>query len=145
MCSYVLCCTRFLRMYIHSVSRLDIGHHHSPTKMLRGSRKACSRQARQWQRAERCPAGVRHRDSDRGALVGDTSPPVHSTYSHHTSHHTSTNLACEPSPQRKLKKGWPAPREAGHAASKNLSVYPLALSYLLSVIDRRPRTVSGRG
>ncbi len=51
------------------MSRLDIGHHHSPTKMLRGSRKACSRQARQWQRAERCPAGVRHRDSDCGALV----------------------------------------------------------------------------
>jgi hypothetical protein len=37
---------------------LDIGHdHHSPTKMLRGSRKACSRQARQWQRAKRPPSG----------------------------------------------------------------------------------------
>ena len=37
---------------------LDIGHdHHSPTKMLRGSRKACGRQARQWQRAKRPPSG----------------------------------------------------------------------------------------
>jgi hypothetical protein len=35
--------------------------------MLRGSRKACSRQARQWQRAKRCSAAVRHRDSDREA------------------------------------------------------------------------------
>jgi hypothetical protein len=64
-----VCCTRFLRMYIQY--RLDIGHHHSPTKMLRGSRKACSRQARQWQRVKRCPAGVRHRDSDREALVAE--------------------------------------------------------------------------
>ena len=37
--------------------------------MLRGLRKACRRQARQWQRAKRSLAGdgVRHRDSDYGA------------------------------------------------------------------------------
>jgi hypothetical protein len=45
----VRCRTLRSRSNRHWRSDLDIGHHHSPTKMLRGSRKACSRQARQWQ------------------------------------------------------------------------------------------------
>ena len=47
---------------LKDVAVLDIGHQDSPTKMLRGLRKAC-----RWQRARRSLAGVRHRDSDYGA------------------------------------------------------------------------------
>jgi len=69
-----VCCTRFLRMCLVSTYLAITTHPPKPTKILRGSkvqesRKACSRQARQWQRAERCPAVVRHRDSNHGALV----------------------------------------------------------------------------
>jgi hypothetical protein len=43
---------------IFIVSRLDIGHHHSPTKMLRGSRKAC--------RADKLANGKEPKDARRG-------------------------------------------------------------------------------
>ena len=71
-------------------SRLDIGHHHSRSKMLRGLRKACTlvavtsiklaigltamRMLGKGATAKRSLGGVRHRDSEYGAqgLVFDS-------------------------------------------------------------------------